>query len=561
MKYIYFSDFLDNVKYKEKELIIFMDKTLSKQTYFIEIFPVLYPQYKEDILYMKKYNNLTLENTYKFLKYISNKNRKMLYQFDNFYKYLPNIFFDDKEIINFKKYIEINSLKEEYLLSMNYKNFHFFLSNIYYYLDNKVFNIPFKFSLTDLIYVYQISEDNQLLFIYYYLSLVEQKIPKQKIFSNLNLLKMFPLKDLNIDEVVCFVSLLKDKNVLEYKKIFNPLNIQNNIAYLMYLYIYSLKDINDEKNKHNDLIFKYTNDLSEEDILLTTYNVLNKYKYEKKDLYKLKEIDFLINVLKIDINYIYENLSYFLELLISKKLLSMYQLYYVYNSKQKERYIYIIKKILLKEKLDEQIEFSIFCNYLNIEKDIFLYKNFEKKLTIITSNYSFIEEVNLMNLFDGGKKPIRTCLDWEDGDFKHCLMSIFSPTIKFIKIYKNNKCIGRTLLSITKNENNKLCLMIHSIYIHNSTTKEQKEIGKILLNSLKDLSKKINADILLYIGRKRNLKNKIIINEKDLELINYNVYVLKNIFPQYFDPDSSHFCIDKNVLTTLKFDQIWTTEN
>ena len=67
----------------------------------------------------------------------------------------------------------------------------------------------------------------------------------------------------------------------------------------------------------------------------------------------------------------------------------------------------------------------------------------------------FLEIINYNEKWDIGVTPIKTCISWENGEFKNTLPSLFYPHIKVLKIIKNNKIIGRTILSLHNCEKGK----------------------------------------------------------------------------------------------------------
>ena len=91
--------------------------------------------------------------------------------------------------------------------------------------------------------------------------------------------------------------------------------------------------------------------------------------------------------------------------------------------------------------LDKELEMIVQNNIKNIWK-----KNYSSSVNSIfcTETYDF------QTLLRIGEKPMGTCLHWETGTYRNCLLANFDASKKIMAAYKNDEIVARAVLRLTK---------------------------------------------------------------------------------------------------------------
>lgn len=569
------TDFIENMSYKISEPLVIsifedIEKGNKKEIIIHQVFPLLYPQYADDFIYLSQKNSIPFDLTYYLFRDSSFNFRKCLYHNDFLLNNLENIVcFKNGVLSQMNIFLDLDSFKEyhvDLLLDRNFAIFVTLYMEVIYIeteRENKTLKLK-KISVSKFCDLYHdvgnltyFKERNFYLMFFYKLTQSSQnKDPIKEIKS----LKCLPFKHMNHQEQLILIENFIVKNLKNYKKEFNPLNIDNYSAYCIFIYIFLCQKQLDKENLQKSFVNSFDlNTLTKERLLITLVEMINNEKYSS--IFDIKEISFLDKVLKIDKDVIKNNEADLLEMLLNQKLKYIVKIYHTLSShNQRKRYIYIIKSLILKRKLDDFVEHKLINKYLNNKISVKFYNEWKKVISLTAGDYSFEEITDLDEKWDIGISPVRTCISWDRGIFKNSLPYVFSPNIKIIKIIKNDKVIGRSCLSISLNKNNEFCLIIHKIYLKNNSIEQQKLIGELLFNSLKEYAIFLNTDLLLFIGRKRNLRNELIVEsyENDISFTKYSLYLTKDIFSYYFDPLSKDIQnIKKATLENLLFDKVF----
>lgn len=91
--------------------------------------------------------------------------------------------------------------------------------------------------------------------------------------------------------------------------------------------------------------------------------------------------------------------------------------------------------------LDKELEMIVQNNMKNIWK-----KNYSSSINSIfcTETYDFETLLRI------GEKPVSTCLHWETGSYRDCLLANFDASKKIMAAYKNDEIVARAVLRLTK---------------------------------------------------------------------------------------------------------------
>lgn len=575
--YINLIDFIDNIKYKLNDnhdlFLVYKQYKLDKdKTQLLEkTFPILYPQYKEDFLKSQLTINelLNFQNFYNLLKYIPKKTRNLLYE-DNFLKnnYYNLLILNETFILILNKYVNINSLQKEHLNFLKIKEFGIFIEKI----ENIIFLYSIKLSrqlsFKELVMLFDFSvqekQNIEFLFVYYLKSISTYK--EQEALKNIQQIKKCLIDTLSYIEIDILTNELVENSLENRKQNENPLSLSRDISYFIYFYIICYKK-HQFKSSYVKLLknFENNNKLNEINILLLYFNIKNDTKY--KELIDVKEVKFFINELGVSKKYILENQLIILENLINEKYIKLVKICQGYQIKtnldKKERLYKLANHIVLNKDLDIKKEIFSLSKTLNYPLSVQNLNTWYDKIETKNGKYVFKEVIDINEKWDIGLSPVRTCIAWDKGVFKDTLPSVFASYMKVLKIYENNQCIGRTIISLNVNDKNELSLLIHKIYSKNTALEIQKEIGFILFESLKPFANKLGADLLLFIGRKKTKTGLYVEeNEIDIEFKEYNIIVTSNVFNFFFDPLAIEYTSDmKRKPITLLLDDIWYYNN
>ena len=146
--------------------------------------------------------------------------------------------------------------------------------------------------------------------------------------------------------------------------------------------------------------------------------------------------------------------------------------------------------------------------------------------------------------------PVRTCMNYKDGAYNECLLSVFDANKKILYVKNNGKIVARAIMRLTKmsdvigkkdtlefrdvgnpeghnfeiNEEEKLVVFLEKMYYSHISGKELHQVEKLLLDFAKHKAETLGATLLIA-----NAYNyKVLSESRRLQKVSTNVYISKS---------------------------------
>ena len=314
-------------------------------------------------------------------------------------------------------------------------------------------------------------------------------------------------------------------------------------------------DIKSEMKKNNPLRIRDIKDFIEFSVINNKFKVnsieeLNKVKFickfmdinQIKDLnmndidekiWQSTEVKSLINQLDLSEEFKRENKENILKFCLSDDFYLTTSYLKNYRTKDiQKRGILLITKAIMANKY-EDLKFVKSDIKKEISMDI-TNEAFEswKRTDVLERNSYVIKDVSdFSTIMRMGEIPVRSCMNYRDGMYSHCLLSNFDTSKKMITIHKNGKYVGRAILrltvmsdnnteethldfidvdsqqeSIEKCNSKKLIIFLEKAY----TTLDEydfKEVYPMIIELLKEKANEMNATVVASRNYSRYVQN------------------------------------------------------
>ena len=257
---------------------------------------------------------------------------------------------------------------------------------------------------------------------------------------------------------------------------------------------------------------------------------------------------------------------------------SITRAYYKSQEEEGKRNILLLAKAEIYQKLEE-VKYENFNAEIGFDLNLSQKEIWEKNQQQNGFGFSVAEYTDFKNCMRLGEMPVRTCMNYKDGAYNECLLSVFDANKKILYVKNNGKIVARAIMRLTKmsdvigkkdtlefrdvgnpeghnfeiNEEEKLVVFLEKMYYSHISGKELHQVEKLLLDFAKHKAETLGATLLIA-----NAYNyKVLSESRRLQKVSTNVYISKSKNgKQYLDSlggncESGGYYMDGNFYTPL----------